>query len=57
MASASFVGSDDKETVKRVLKVMGKKYAGPSWDKYEPEFRQGLTDGSRVMLRYKPVAA
>ncbi len=56
MASAGFVDSEDKETQKRVLAVMGKKYAGPAWDKYAPKFRQGLTDGSRVMLRYKPVA-
>jgi len=55
-ASASVVQRSDVETVERVLAVMGKKYSD-GWAKWEPRFRQGLADGTRVMLRYRPIAA
>lgn len=55
MASAAFVANDDSETIERVLAVMGKKYP-KEWGKWEPRFRTGLSDKSRVMLRYRPVA-
>lgn len=38
-----------------VLDVMGDKYRA-SWLVWGPRFRNGLADGSRVMLRYRPTA-
>jgi hypothetical protein len=38
----------------RVLEAFGKKYPA-EWDKWSPRFRDGLADGSRVLLRYVPV--
>jgi hypothetical protein len=55
LADASIVAKEDSETVARVLAVMGKKYP-KEWGKWGPRFDQGLADGSRVMLRYRPVA-
>ncbi len=37
-----------------VLAIMGEKYRA-SWLVWGPRFRNGLADGSRVMLRYTPV--
>jgi len=48
--------SSDTEAVGRTLKAMGTKYAGEGWSKYGPRFEKGLADGSRVLLRYRPVA-
>ena len=39
----------------QVLEVMGGKYSD-EWDTWGPRFRNGLADGSRVMLKYQPVA-
>ncbi len=39
----------------QVLEVMGGKYSA-EWDKWGPRFRNGLADGSRVMLKYEPTA-
>ena len=33
----------------------GKKYP-KEWGKWEPRFREGYGDGSRVLIRYEPVA-
>lgn len=55
LAHAAFVARDDAATVERVLAVMGKKYP-KEWGKWEPRFRKGLSDDSRVMLRYRPIA-
>ena len=40
----------------RVLELFGSKYS-MSWLVWGPRFRNGLADGSRVMLRYRPVVA
>ena len=53
LTSAAFVANDDSATIDRVLAVMGKKYPN-EWEKWGPRFRNGLSDGSRVMLRYRP---
>ncbi len=42
---------DDEAQIKAVLKKMGRKYPA-SWLVWGPRFRNGLADGSRVMLRY-----
>ena len=39
----------------QVLEAMGAKYSA-EWDTWGPRFRNGLADGSRVMLRYEPTA-
>ena len=48
--------SNDAEAVERTLNAMGAKYANEGWSTYGPHFKQGLADGSRVLLRYRPVA-
>ncbi len=48
--------SSDAEAVSRTLKAMGAKYADEGWSTYGPRFKTGLADGSRVLLRYRPVA-
>lgn len=45
----------DTELQNAVLDVMGKKFR-MSWLLWGPRFRNGLADGSRVMLRYRPLA-
>jgi hypothetical protein len=49
--------STDLEAVERTLKAMSAKYADEGWSTYGPLFKEGLADGSRVLLRYRPVAA
>lgn len=39
----------------QVLTVFGKKYRS-EWSDWGPKFKNGLADGSRVMLRYTPTA-
>ena len=39
----------------RVLEAMSEKYSD-EWDKWGPRFHNGLADGSRVMLKYEPIA-
>jgi hypothetical protein len=48
--------SNDAEAVERTLKAMGAKYADEGWGTYGPRFKKGLADGSRVLLRYRPIA-
>lgn len=43
---------NDDTLIKTVLKKMGSKYPA-SWLVWGPRFRNGLADGSRVMLRYE----
>jgi hypothetical protein len=43
----------DAEVVERTLQAFGKKYPA-EWGKWEPRFRKGLADGSRVLIRYQP---
>ena len=42
---------DDPIVHAAVLPVFGRKYAD-EWDRWGPRFRDGLADGSRVLLRY-----
>ena len=53
-AQADFVRETDAQT--RVLAAMGGKYSA-EWGAWGPRFRNGLADGSRVMLRYQPQPA
>ena len=39
----------------RALEAFGAKYAD-EWGSWGPRFRDGLADGSRVLLRYRPLA-
>jgi hypothetical protein len=48
--------SSDAEAVARTLKGMAPKYADGGWSTYGPRFKEGLADGSRVLLRYRPIA-
>jgi hypothetical protein len=48
--------SADTEAAKRTLKAMAPKYADEGWSTYGPLFTKGLADGSRVLLRYRPIA-
>ncbi len=51
MASASIEA--DAETHERVLASMGEKYAQTGWGRWGKAFKEGLADGSRVMIRYR----
>jgi hypothetical protein len=53
-ARASFVADDETQT--RILGIFGDKYP-LSWLRWGPKFRNGLADGSRVMLRYARTSA
>jgi hypothetical protein len=43
----------DASVAERALEAFGAKYPD-EWDKWEPRFREGLADGSRVLIRYRP---
>jgi len=53
--SATAVVVDDATAKAQVLEVFGKKYHR-EWRDWGPKFKNGLADGSRVMLRYTPTA-
>jgi hypothetical protein len=55
LAQAEHITSDAK-AVERTLKAMSPKYTGEGWSTYGPRFEKGLADGSRVLLRYRPIA-
>jgi hypothetical protein len=55
LAQAEHISSD-AEAVERTLKSMSIKYADEGWTTYGPQFKQGLASGSRVLLRYRPIA-
>lgn len=55
LAEASILPKSDP-TVERALHTFGSKYPD-EWDKWGPRFRDGLNDGSRVLIRYRPIAA
>jgi hypothetical protein len=55
LAQAEHISSD-AQAVGRTLKAMGVKYADEGWSTYGPRFKKGLADGSRVLLRYRPIA-
>ena len=42
--------------IEAALQAFGAKYP-EEWEKWEPRFRTGLADGSRVLLRYRPSGA
>jgi hypothetical protein len=44
----------DPEAFRRLLDAFGKKYPD-GWEKWEPRFKKGWEDGSRVLIRYQPV--
>jgi hypothetical protein len=52
LAAARF--DDDPGARERALAAFGRKYPD-EWDKWGPRFRDGLADGSRVLLRYAPI--
>ena len=43
----------DPEANKALFETYAKKY-GSDWTSYEKKFREGLADGSRVLVRYDP---
>jgi hypothetical protein len=45
-----------KDVHEQALNAFGKKYTA-EWLVWGPRFRDGLADGSRVLLRYEPLAA
>ena len=46
----------DPASFERLLADFGRKYPA-SWEKWEPRFRSGYADGSRRVLRYRPIGA
>jgi len=44
----------DKSVEEKALQLLGDKYS-MEWIVWGPRFRKGLADGSRVMLRYRPL--
>ncbi|MEE2703868.1 MAG: hypothetical protein VX614_07610 [Myxococcota bacterium] len=46
----------DPATFERLLADFGRKYPA-SWEKWEPRFRSGYGDGSRRVIRYRPIGA
>ena len=46
----------DTSVAERALASFGAKYPD-EWEKWEPRFRKGLADGSRVLIRYRPSGA
>jgi hypothetical protein len=54
LAEASF--ETGPEAIESALKAFGHKYTR-EWGKWEPRFRKGLADGSRVLIRYRPSGA
>ena len=50
MATSSI--ETDADIQAQVLDAMGEKYAASGWGTWDQRFRDGLVDGSRVMIRY-----
>ena len=50
MATASIATEADVHA--KVLSAMGEKYAQTGWGRWGQRFKDGLEDGSRVMIRY-----
>ena len=44
----------DPEAFERLLASFGKKYPG-EWSTWETRFRNGIADGTRVVIRYRPL--
>ena len=45
---------EDPATFERLMSAYGSRYPD-GWDKWEPRFRSGYGDGSRILIRYRPV--
>ena len=45
----------DPAAFERLMQAFSQKYSD-GWGKWEPRFRKGYDDGSRVLLRYTPIA-
>jgi hypothetical protein len=45
----------DKSIEEKALQLLGDKYS-LEWIVWGPRFRKGLADGSRIMLRYRPLS-
>ncbi len=54
LAKAGF--DADASVAERALAAFGARYP-EEWDKWEPRFRKGLADGSRVLIRYRAIGA
>ena len=52
--SAGFERDAEKQSA--ALRSFGAKYP-EQWDRWGPRFRQGLDEGSRVLIRYRPTTA
>jgi hypothetical protein len=46
----------EPSVIEAALAAFGAKYPD-EWGKWEPRFRKGLADGSRVLIRYRPSGA
>ena len=46
----------DADAHQKALEAFGSKYS-KEWGKWGPRFKDGLADGSRVLIRYSPVAS
>jgi hypothetical protein len=56
LAQAELISSN-AGLVKHTLEQMGVKYAKTGWETYGPKFNEGLRNGERVLIRYRPAAA
>jgi len=54
LVKARFDAGDS--VIEAALAAFGAKYSD-EWGKWEPRFRKGLADGSRVLIRYRPSGA
>lgn len=52
MATGSLVA--DPEIYEEMFRTFARKYPN-GWPKYEQRFRQGLADGTRVLVKYQPI--
>lgn len=53
LARASF--DEDAATFRRLLDAYGKKYPD-EWDRWKPRFERSYEQGSRLVIRYTPIA-
>lgn len=49
-------GGRDDAGFERLLAAFAAKYPS-EWDRWEPRFKRGYADGSRVLIRYEPIGA
>ena len=46
----------DPEAFERLMQDFGRKYSD-EWEKWEPRFRKGYAEGTRLVIRYEPMGA